>query len=202
MRQGAVGSLSECADAWCRPGKTWARRTGTFLQAWSNAEQIRVWSQCFLGVKPDMLNRAIDIAPRIPSRLTDFSTQVCLGEGSLHYSYKKSGGKVVYNFIWRGKQPVTLNIDLSRTENFAVVLDKGASVEVVVDHDKAVATTVGAEGVKSASVTASADAAKVTFLRKCKAALGDVRFAEPCYREDLKSMSRYFNPPLHYGSVE
>lgn len=202
MRQGAVGSLSECADAWCRPGKTWARRTGTFLQAWSNAEQIRVWSQCFLGVKPDMLNRAIDIAPRIPSRLTDFSTRVCLGEGSLHYSYKKSGGKVVYNFIWRGKQPVTLNIDLSRTEDFAVVLDKGASVEVVVDHDKAVATTVGAEGAKSASVTASADAAKVTFLRKCKAALGDVRFAEPCYREDLKSMSRYFNPPLHYGSVE
>lgn len=90
----------------------------------------------------------------------------------------------------------------ARVSVYPNVLDKGASVEVVVDHDKAVATTVGAEGAKSASVTASADAAKATFLRKCKAALGDVRFAEPCYREDLKSMSRYFNPPLHYGSVE
>ncbi len=37
---GAVGSLSENADAWPMPGMTTASRSGTFLQAWSKAEQI------------------------------------------------------------------------------------------------------------------------------------------------------------------
>ena len=202
MEQGAVGSLSECADAWCRPGKTWARRTGTFLQAWSNAEQIRVWSQCFLGVKPDMLNRAIDIAPRVPLKIMDFSTQVCLGEGSLQYGYKKRGDKIVYNFIWRGKQPVNLNIDLAKFKNFTIAIGKGASVEIAVDCDSAEAMVTDAEGVKSERFTVEIDPAKVAFAKKCKEKLKDVRFAKPCYREDLKSMLRYFNPPLHYGSVE
>ncbi|MBR5499014.1 MAG: hypothetical protein IKV75_02490, partial [Bacteroidales bacterium] len=47
--EGAVGSLSENADAHPREGQTWVNRSGTFLQAWSNAEHLRVWYQHFLG---------------------------------------------------------------------------------------------------------------------------------------------------------
>lgn len=92
LHEGAVGSLSENADAHPREGKTWVNRSGTFLQAWSNAEHLRVWYQHFLGIRPDLLNGVIVIEPRIPSEITDLETSVKIGDGTLHYSYHN--GKV------------------------------------------------------------------------------------------------------------
>ena len=92
LHEGAVGSLSENADAHPREGETWVKRSGTFLQAWSNAEHLRVWYQHFLGIRPDLLNGIIVIEPRIPSEITSVETSVKIGEGTLHYSYKN--GKV------------------------------------------------------------------------------------------------------------
>ena len=78
LKDGAVGSLSECADAWCRPGQVWSRRSGTFLQSWSNSEQLRVWSQYFLGVRPNLLDGVLVVAPRIPSELNNVETTVAI----------------------------------------------------------------------------------------------------------------------------
>ncbi|MBR6546932.1 MAG: hypothetical protein IKT69_01380 [Bacteroidales bacterium] len=92
LHEGAVGSLSENADAHPREGKTWVNRSGTFLQAWSNAEHLRVWYQYFLGIRPDLLNGVIIIDPKIPSEITELETSVKIGDGTLHYKY--SDGKV------------------------------------------------------------------------------------------------------------
>ena len=86
--EGAVGSLSENADAHPREGQTWVNRSGTFLQAWSNAEHLRVWYQYFLGIRPDLLHGVIVVEPRIPSEITSLETSVKVGDGILHYSYK------------------------------------------------------------------------------------------------------------------
>ena len=67
LDEGAIGSLAENADAWCRPGQTWVRRSGTFLQAWSNAEQIRAWSQCFLCLLYTSPSPRDSILSRMPS---------------------------------------------------------------------------------------------------------------------------------------
>ena len=88
LHEGAVGSLSENADAHPREGQTWVNRSGTFLQAWSNAEHLRVWYQYFLGIRPDLLNGKIVIEPRIPSEITHIETSVKVGNGTLHYTYK------------------------------------------------------------------------------------------------------------------
>lgn len=88
LHEGAVGSLSENADAHPRKGQTWVNRSGTFLQAWSNAEHLRVWYQNFLGIRPDLLNGVIVVEPRIPSEITFIETSVKVGEGTLHYLYK------------------------------------------------------------------------------------------------------------------
>ena len=88
LHEGAVGSLSENADAHPREGQTWVNRSGTFLQAWSNAEHLRVWYQYFLGIRPDLLNGKIVIEPRIPSEITNIETSVKIGNGTLHYTYK------------------------------------------------------------------------------------------------------------------
>ena len=93
LQEGAVGSLSENADAHPREGQTWVNRSGTFLQAWSNAEHLRVWYQHFLGIRPDLLNGKIIVEPRIPSEITSIETSVKVGNGTLHYKYKN--GKVI-----------------------------------------------------------------------------------------------------------
>lgn len=92
LHEGAVGSLSENADAHPREGQTWVNRSGTFLQAWSNAEHLRVWYQHFLGIRPDLLKGVIVIEPRIPSEITSIETSVKIGNGTLHYRYEN--GKV------------------------------------------------------------------------------------------------------------
>lgn len=92
LHEGAVGSLSENADAHPREGQEWVKRSGTFLQAWSNAEHLRVWYQYFLGIRPDLLNNKIVIEPKIPSELTSIETSVKVGNGILYYKY--SNGKV------------------------------------------------------------------------------------------------------------
>ena len=92
LHEGAVGSLSENADAHPRDGQTWVNRSGTFLQAWSNAEHLRVWYQHFLGIRPDLLNGTIVVEPRLPSEITSLETSVKIGNGTLHYRY--ADGKV------------------------------------------------------------------------------------------------------------
>ena len=95
LHEGAVGSLSENADAHPRKGQNWVNRSGTFLQAWSNAEHLRVWYQYFLGIRPDMLNGRIIIDPQLPAEVTSLETSVKIGGGTLHYKY--SDGKVKIN---------------------------------------------------------------------------------------------------------
>ena len=92
LHEGAVGSLSENADAHPREGKSWVNRSGTFLQAWSNAEHLRVWYQYFLGIRPDLLSGVIVIEPKLPSEITYLETSVKIGKGTLHYKY--ADGKV------------------------------------------------------------------------------------------------------------
>ncbi len=204
LDEGAVGSLAENADAWCRPGHTWVRRTGTFLQAWSNAEQIRAWSQCFLGVMPDMLNGRIAITPRLPKK-TEVSTRMRLGDGSLQYSKRNTdAGACYYGFGWSGSKPVTITLDLPKIANVEVEIPAGGRVDVDVELRKCElsATVLDARGSVLARVSAAKDEAKAQFAKECTEWGRDVKFAEPCYREDLKSMSRYFNPPLNYQSIE
>ena len=202
LSYGAVGSLSECADAWCRPGRTWAKLSGTFLQAWSNAEQIRAWSQCFLGVCPDMLNSQIAISPRIPSELTQIATLIQIADGSLDYSYKVADGATQYRFGWNGSDEVLLSIDLQGFKPFSLSLAKGGYVEIEVADDTVKAVAHSADGAVADTVSAAVDAQATQFVQMCNSFFEGVDFAQPCYRENLKSMSRYFDPPLDYFSIE
>ena len=92
LHEGAVGSLSENADAHPREGASWVKRSGTFLQAWSNAEHLRVWYQHFLGIRPDLLKGIIVVEPKLPAEITELETSVKIGDGTLHYKY--ADGKV------------------------------------------------------------------------------------------------------------
>lgn len=198
LDEGAVGSLSECADAWCRPGQTWARRSGTFLQSWSNSEQLRVWSQYFLGVRPNLLEGKIIVAPRLPRAITRVSTDVNLGDGKLTYDFRRTGDMHYLILSWTGKENVALNLDI---EGYADFVQQIKPEQRVIVKWNTSAMTVDVNGVNDVRPIAQ-DAAKQQAQADNDAYFNGIDFAQPCYRENLKSMSRYFNPPLDYFSVE
>jgi predicted glycogen debranching enzyme len=84
LKDGAVGSLAECADALPLPSATWSRRTGTFLQAWSNAEHLRVWQEGFLGLRANETNKMVHVVPRLPKTVLNVKASMPVGAGCLH----------------------------------------------------------------------------------------------------------------------
>lgn len=112
LTRGVVGGLPETMDAFPHPGETLPRLTGTYLQAWSNAEQLRVWYQCVLGIRPDLTRGEIVLAPRLPDALgfADFTVRV--GAGTLRGVYDRAGGGRRYAYRLRGR-PARLTLDLS-----------------------------------------------------------------------------------------
>lgn len=201
LAEGAVGSLSENADAWPRAGQTWVRRSGTFLQAWSNSEHIRIWNQYFLGVRPDMLNHSITLAPQLPSDLKEVDSRVNIGDGILHMIVSKEDTKGTYRYEWNGA-PVTLKLDIDSYQTLDVPVSTGSLITAKVDGACMTVEVSDASGKKTANHIVEPDAAKVEKKKLQDAYFSDTHFAEPSYRENIKSMSRYFDPPLTYQSIE
>jgi hypothetical protein len=68
----AVGTIPECTDALPRDGARYPRPSGTFSQAWSNAEYLRNWYQDYLGVTPTWTGDGkpvVRLSPALPSAL-------------------------------------------------------------------------------------------------------------------------------------
>lgn len=196
LKDGAVGSLSECADAWCRPGQVWSRRSGTFLQSWSNSEQLRVWSQYFLGVRPNLLDGVLVVAPRIPSELNNVETTVAIGCGRLEYVFKRYDGKQYLSLTLSGQKSVDLSCELKEYDAVSLTLGQGKTI--VIEWDSSLLTIT--DGVKRLSLQPNPE--ESMRVASNNEYFDGVDFAMPCYREDLNTMSRYFNPPLDYYSVE
>ena len=76
------GSLPETMDAHPRPGSKWPRFTGTHSQAWSLSEQLRVWHQNFVGIRPQLSQHKVTLAPRLPGAMRVDQTSR-LGVGTL-----------------------------------------------------------------------------------------------------------------------
>ncbi|MCD7941773.1 MAG: hypothetical protein LUH50_17980 [Bacteroides intestinalis] len=199
--EGAVGSLSENADAWPRAGQTWVRRSGTFLQAWSNSEHIHVWNQYFLGIRPDMLNHSITIDPKLPSDLKEVDAQINVGDGTLRMVFSKNGANGIYRYEWTGA-PVSLKLNIDSYQALEVPVSTNSSVNIKTDVVSLKVEVSDASGKQIANYTVEPDAAKLEKKQQQDAYFHNTHFVKPSYRENLKSMSRYFDPPLTYQSVE
>ncbi len=199
--QGAVGSLSENADAWPRKGTSWARRSGTFLQGWSNAEHIRVWYQDFLGIRPSLLSGSIAITPRIPSAIGSLRYSELLGDGALEGAFERE--KDCRRYVYRS---VGITADLVlNIENYAEItlqIAPKTTVELKACGDKLDVTVTDVSGKKIFETTVAKDSAKVARQKASDEYFDGVGFAVPSMQENLPSLSRYFETPLDYSSVE
>ena len=84
--RGAVGTLSELLDALPRPGRSETALSGTFSQAWSLAEFIRVMYEDFFGVHPDLLHRRIDFAPHLTEAMEDVTFTMPVAGGTITFT--------------------------------------------------------------------------------------------------------------------
>ena len=131
------GTLPETMDAWPRPGQTLPRQTGTHSQAWSLAEQLRVWNQWFAGIRPQLSQGRIILAPRLdPNAPVRLSARI--GNGRL--SLEQSDGALIYrshglNAIAMLDMPGFETVDVELHGGTTVHV-RGASVRITHDYGK------------------------------------------------------------------
>jgi len=210
--EGAVGSLAECADALPFEGANWSRRTGTFLQAWSNAEHLRIWHEGFLGLRTDKLLNQIVVCSKLPQSVRNISMSVPFGRGKLvgrwhdgsarNWSFCLVGADAEFFFSLPG---FTL-------DGLSWSLKSGQRVDIESGERTIVLTAFDAEGKKLGAKVAYSDveldrnrhpAIKVQSVAVSRQlardeVFKDLGFCKPRLQPNLKSLSVYHDPPLTY----
>jgi len=90
METGAVGTIPENSDALPRAAAAHPRWSGTFSQAWSNAEYLRVMYRDILGITPDAASATLTIAPALPQVLPWAEAVVHVGGQRLRVHVKRA----------------------------------------------------------------------------------------------------------------
>jgi glycogen debranching enzyme len=211
LKEGAVGSLAECADALPIEGASWARRTGTFLQAWSNAEHLRVWNECFLGCTVTGPYSAT-IRPRLPTSVLNVATKFKIGSGFLDANFHNHRQ---WRFKWYGDNEITIEFEpLTETGAFErVILQPNwvASFDLVrnslrsrvIDATGKSVRTGFSSGVPVETSQVTSTVRHRTLSRAQIRALerrifAGLDFCKPKLNPNLKSLSVRYDPPLTY----
>ena len=120
---GAVGAFSELLNAIPQKGEKIPQISGTVSQAWSVAEFLRNVYQDMLGITPNIPERKIVIAPRLPHKISTVNCRIPLLQDSLIITINRIGSE--FNLVldypkgtsdWQ----IELNYPQTRTNNVIV----------------------------------------------------------------------------------
>ncbi|MBT9392602.1 hypothetical protein KLP40_05445 [Hymenobacter sp. NST-14] len=131
LTRGVVGGLGENMDAYPRPGQRWPKLTGTYLQAWSNAEQLRVWYQYFLGIRPDLTRSELTLAPRLPAAIAQLNYHFKIGEGLVTASYQR-GPAATHTYRFPATFTARVVVDVAPFAPATVAVVPGSVLELTV----------------------------------------------------------------------
>jgi hypothetical protein len=176
LNLGVVGGLSENLDAYPHPGQTWPKLTGAYLQAWSNAEQLRVWYQYFLGIRPDLPNQQLTLAPRLPASIQHLDYRFCLGAGSVAAQYQ-AGSQRVYSYTF---QEIATNVHVAvfPFEPTTVAVQSGNTLKVTTSAQQMIVEVFEQSRLVS-TVIAAPSAARLAQQAQDDAVLAGVAFTQP-----------------------
>jgi glycogen debranching enzyme len=177
LTRGVVGGLSENLDAYPRPGQAAPKLTGAYLQAWSNAEQLRVWYQYFLGIRPDVPNHLLTLAPRLPAALTELTYHFTVGKSIVGGHYQ-AVPQPTHTYTFKDLATTAL-VDIAPFEPVRVAVRPGTTLRVTAAPPQLRVQVLDAHGkVLTEQVTAPA-AARLAQQQQNDAALAGVPFAQP-----------------------
>ncbi len=199
--EGAVGSLSENADAHPREGATWAGRSGTFLQAWSNAEQLRVWYQYFLGVLPEMDSPSypglVNVTPKLPSEITSLYWKQRVGKGSIESNYKDNGHSATYTYRLNGQEGF-IRLSIGQFPEVLVQVEADGCVTAVVKGERLSVKVLSASGKTTHKIKREVSPELEALKEEQDRFFEGTSFATPVKRENLKAFKTYYEKPLTY----
>lgn len=197
LAEGAVGSLAENADALPREGEKWAKRSGTFLQAWSNAEQLRVWYQYFLGIRPDMMKGFITVQPKIPTEITNLIFKEKIGTGVLKGKYVRQGSRAEYEYILDGER-AKINFHLSPFLPIILDMEPDSKLSVTKMGASLNVELTDAKGKTTFVKQFEPDPNQVQLIEEQNKFFKGVNFAQPFLQPDIKALKTYHKEPLTY----
>ena len=155
LDRGAVGTLSELLDAAPRSGEKEPRLSGTFSQAWSLAEFIRVFYQDYLGVAVDATQNKIELHPHLPASIRQVTFNIPIGNHLVAASYESSPSMGIVRLTSPPSAPamdalMSWQLERGKTVDFACPIPPGsittieATTEGVAVHDSAGEYTIKA----------------------------------------------------------
>lgn len=177
IKRDVVGGLGENFNAFTHVGQKWATATGAYLQAWSIAEQLRVWYQYFLGIRPNIPDKTLTLAPRIPDEITSLQYHFIIGKDLINASYS-SAEKKVYKYQFNNENlslvvdilPFDIvKIDIEANQMLQIEQTKNTLKILITDKDGKMITSI--QKMKSSIIEKE--------IEDANAILKDVKFAEP-----------------------
>ncbi|GBF57380.1 hypothetical protein PbB2_01047 [Candidatus Phycosocius bacilliformis] len=198
LREGAVGSLAECADALPVPGANWARRTGTFLQAWSNAEQLRVWHEEILGVRIRRGGTEVLITPQLPKSVLNVSMNTPVGKGVLKGQWHH-GNSETWTFDMEGTDAeIAFSNDALIPKWVRWPAKAGQKIHIIEKNGQLKLTAYDRTGKLLGHDESELYQGPYDFTMIRDEVFKDLGFCEPRLKPNLKSLSVYHDPPLTY----
>lgn len=181
--QGAVGTMSELLDAWPRSPAKEPELSGTFSQAWSLAEYLRVAVEDYCGVSVDVPAKSIKIAPRMPSGMK--GARVAIPFGSQR----------IYAAMSQASDILLCEVDASSLSDSVTL-----AAEALFDDGTftTVAFSIAPHGRAQITVTKSGarvlpeptgGISIVQEMRPLPEALKQITLAQPSFRTDVKALT-------------
>jgi hypothetical protein len=135
LDRGAIGTLSELLDAAPREGELEPRLSGTFTQAWSLAEFIRVFYQDYLGVAVDATQNRIELHPNLPASMRHVAFNIPIGNHLVAASYELSPSMGVVRLTSPPSAPamdvlVTWQLEGGNAVDFAISISPGSTTVI------------------------------------------------------------------------
>lgn len=197
LEEGAVGSLSENSDAIPREGMTRGKLSGTFLQAWSNAEQIRVFYQDFLGIRPNLPDSIIGLTPRIPKELKSLDYSVRLGNGKMDATYASSNDREHYVYTFSSYDG-EIRFDMESFDAIRVRIRPGDTMEVIANGAFQQLTVHDNTGKTIRSTRFSKNVRKWNEEASLDSLFQQTDFCKPVLQPQLKSLQHHHPEALTY----
>ncbi|HKK44710.1 MAG TPA: amylo-alpha-1,6-glucosidase, partial [Balneolaceae bacterium] len=189
LNRGVVGGLGENMDAYPHKDKTWPRPTGTYLQAWSNAEHLRVWYQYFLGIRPDMANNKLTLAPRLPKGITNLDYDFIIGDQRVKAGYQASDDRRSFQFRF-GNDSLTATINIFPYQVKQINIKPNSTLNLTASGDSLNIELKNKNGESIHSIISPKSQSRLDLRKKQNAVLKYVHFAQPKPLSEIPVMSK------------
>lgn len=178
MNKTGVGCINENSDCFPHPGESYPKLTGTYWQAWSQAEHLRVWYQYFIGVRPDKSIEDLLLMPRIPEALNNVTSIIPIKGGKVHFTYRKNKENVSeFTYKAEGFSSAT-RVDIKSFKDVKLTLSDGDIIKIVVS-DKLHFVQKDSSGKEIINQVYDQDNDKVKYQEYVDRQLKTVDFAQP-----------------------